>query len=222
VDEGDVPGAGPPASGIRPADLTGIELRHAIPGRVRLRIPGIKGQPALAREIERQLAGLTVVRRVEVSAVTGSVLVVYDPADSAALAGLGRMMIPGLDLDGMADAGAQRRAETDTPASPADVVADLAREVNARVEAATGSVDLKFLVPASLFVGGLVRLIATKKLTSPAWYDFLWFAFGTYCTLNRSEALEGPAPPVDGEGVDQDDAMPARACGSRTRTVPDR
>ena len=211
VDEGILPGAGPPSPGIRPADLTGIQLRHAIPGRVRLRVPGIKGQPALAREIEQQLAGLAVVRRVEVSAVTGSVLVVYDPADSAAIAGLGRMMIPGLDLDGLADPGAEPPSQADAATSPADAVADLARKVNAQVEATTGSVDLRFLVPASLFVGGLVRLIASKKLTSPAWYDFLWFAFGTYCTLNRSQAPEGPAAAVAGEGVDQDDAMPARA-----------
>ena len=211
MDEGVLPGAGPPSPGIRPADLTGIQLRHAIPGRVRLRVPGIKGQPALAREIEQQLAGLAVVRRVEVSAVTGSVLVVYDPADSAAIAGLGRMMIPGLDLDGLADPGAEPPAEADAAASPADAVADLARKVNAQVEAATGSVDLRFLVPASLFVGGLVRLIASKKLTSPAWYDFLWFAFGTFCTLNRSQPPGGPVAAVAGEGVDQDDAMPARA-----------
>ena len=41
--------------------------------------------------------------------------------------------------------------------------ADLVRKINAHVEATTGSVDLRFLVPASLFVGGLVRLIASKK-----------------------------------------------------------
>src|SRR5262249_45008419 len=156
-------GAGLPSPGIRTADLTGIQLRHAIPGRVRLRIPSIKGQPDLAREIEKQLTGLTVVRRVEVSAVTGSVLVVYDPADSAAIAGWGGLRLPGLDRDGVADSGAEPGAATDNPSSPAEAIAELARKVNAQVEAATGSVDLRFLVPASLFVGGLVRLIASKK-----------------------------------------------------------
>ena len=27
--------------------------------------------------------------------------------------------------------------------------------------------------------------MAAKKVPSPTWYDFLWFAFGTYFTLNR-------------------------------------
>ena len=48
-------------------------------------------------------------------------------------------------------------------------------------------------MPASLFVGGLVRLIASKKVISPAWYDYLWFAFGTYCTLNRGMPPGEPA-----------------------------
>ena len=222
VDDSVLPAAGSSAPGMRAADWTGIELRHAIPGRVRLRVPGIKGQPVLAREIQQQLAGLPVVRRVEVSAVTGSVLVVYDPADSAALAGLGRLMIPGLNLDGMADSGPRTDAESDSVAAPAAAVAELARRINARVEAVTGSADLRFLVPASLFVGGLVRLIAAKKLSSPAWYDFLWFAFGTYCTLNRNLTPEGAAALNAEEGVDQDDAMPARARSPRTSTVPDR
>jgi hypothetical protein len=186
VNEESVPGAGLPPPGIRAADLTKIELRHAIPGRVRLRFPGIKGHPALAREIEKQLAGLTVVRRVEVSHQTGSVLVIYDPADSAAIAELGRMIIPGLDLDGLSIPEGSGPDDGSVTISPAVAVADFARQFNAKVEAATGGADLRFLLPASLFVGGLFRLIASKKLTSPAWYDFLWFAFGTYCTLNRS------------------------------------
>jgi hypothetical protein len=69
---------------------------------------------------------------------------------------------------------------------------DLARQLNARVEAATGAADLRFLVPASLFIGGLLRLIASKRLIGPAWYDLLWFAFGTYFTLNRDRASRRP------------------------------
>jgi Heavy metal associated domain 2 len=187
-----------PAPGIRPSDLEGIELRHAIPGRIRLRIRAIKGEPRLSREVQKQLAGLRVIRRVEANPVTGSVLVLYDPADSAAIAQLGRMIIPGLDLDAMA--GAHGAAEqSGTGAVPARrAIADFARSLNRKVEDATGcAVDLKLLVPASLVVGGLIRLIASRRIPSPSWYDFLWFAFGTYFTLNRAEGDEGPAEPAN-------------------------
>jgi hypothetical protein len=183
-------GAGLPASGIRASVLNGIELKHAIRGRVRLQIRAIKGEPALCREVEKQLAPLKVIRHVEVNPVTGSVLVMYDPADAVAIAEVGRMMIPGLDLVGMSssDGGA------DADGSLADAVANFVRHTNEKVGAATGDVDLRFLVPVSLFFGGIVRLIASKKLITPAWYDFLWFAFGTYFTLNRGVAPEEPAP----------------------------
>jgi hypothetical protein len=165
--------------------LRGIELRHAIPGRVRLRVPGIKGRPALAREVQRQLSGFRIVRRVEVSTVTGSVLVLYDPADNAAMAELGRLIIPGLDLDGTQAAAIQGQGIDGASPSLPDQVANAFRQINAKVEAATGGADLRVLLPATLFAGGILRMLVGKALTSPQWYDFLWFSFGTFFTLNR-------------------------------------
>jgi hypothetical protein len=220
VDDESGPGAGLASPAGRASDWAGIELRHAIPGRVRLRIPGIKGQAEMAREVERQLAGLAVVRRVAVSPVTGSVLVIYDPADSAAIADLARIMIPGLDLDGLSSPGAGDPAVAAATATsaPAVAVADFARRLNTRVEAATGVADLRFLVPASLFVGGLIRLIASKQLTSPAWYDFFWFAFGTFATMNRGLA---PAPPDADAPTPASGAQPAsRPAARRALGVP--
>jgi hypothetical protein len=82
----------------------------------------------------------------------------------------------------------------DEAISPAAAVAAIGRDLNQRIESATGgTLDLRFLVPASLLVGGLVRLMAAKKAPSPTWYDFLWFAFGTYFTLNRDVSPGGPA-----------------------------
>lgn len=183
-----------PAPGIRPSDLAGIELRHAIPGRIRLRIPGIKGEPGLSLEVHKQLSALPVIRRVEVNPVTGSVLVLYDPADSAAIAQLGRLIIPGLDLDAMPGPEDFAGGAGPEAVRATEAVESLARALDRKVAEATGrAVDLKFLVPASLFVGGLVRLMASKKIPSPTWYDFLWFAFGTYFALNRGEGDEGPA-----------------------------
>jgi hypothetical protein len=178
-------------------------LRHAIPGRVRLRIPAIKGKPGLSREVQKQLAALPIVRRVDVSPVTGSVLVLYDPADSAAIAQLGRLMIPGLDLNAMPGPDDLAEVAGAESASPTETVSAFTRRLNDRLEAATcGAVDLKFLVPASLFAGGLLRLVASRKVPSPTWYDFLWFAFGTYFTLNRAHSHEEPiepAHPSDGQ-----------------------
>jgi hypothetical protein len=44
--------------------------------------------------------------------------------------------------------------------------------------------DLKVLVPLLLFGLGIRSLIKSEKLPAPTWYDFLWFALGTYFMLN--------------------------------------
>jgi hypothetical protein len=133
-----------------------------------------------------------VIRRVEVNPAAASVLVLYDPVDSAAIAQLGSLIIPCLDLDVMA-----RPAEVTAGLAhmdPAEYVAGLGRQLNRKIGAATGGVlDLKLLLPASLVVGGLIRLMAARKVPCPTWCDFLWFAFGTYFTLNRGGCPEAPS-----------------------------
>ena len=189
-----------------PDHLEGVELLHALPGRVRLRFPWIKSQPDLAREIQKQLTGLKIIRRVEVSTITGSVLVLYDPADTPAMEELGRLAIPGLKLGGMSAPGVSPPDEAAANVSLSESIADYFRQLNAWVKEATGGPDLKALLPSSLFLCGIVRLLIGKRITSPNWYDFLWFAFGTFCTLNRT-----PSP---GKAAPDHEAMPALAHGN--------
>ena len=54
-------------------------LSHT-PGRVRLRVPGLRGETKRAAGLVRQLEQLFGVRRVEANLLTGTVLVLFDPA----------------------------------------------------------------------------------------------------------------------------------------------
>jgi hypothetical protein len=56
--------------------------------------------------------------------------------------------------------------------------------LNQEVGKATGSIDLKLLLPLSLFILGVRGLFVAEKAAFPAWYDLLWFAFGTFFMLN--------------------------------------
>lgn len=51
---------------------------HTIEGRVRVKVPGVKGAPARARDLERRLSTQAAVRSVRVSATTGNALIHYD------------------------------------------------------------------------------------------------------------------------------------------------
>ena len=54
-----------------------IRVTHAVPGRIRLKIAGLKGDPSLATEIPRELAEVPGIHDIEINAVTESVLVCY-------------------------------------------------------------------------------------------------------------------------------------------------
>ena len=51
---------------------------HKLDGRIRIKVPEIKGSPAMAGELESQLAKLNGVAHVQVNPLTGYVLVLFD------------------------------------------------------------------------------------------------------------------------------------------------
>jgi len=52
---------------------------HALEGRLRIKIPEVKGAPLKAREVESHLQLLTGLMEVSANPVTGNVLILYDP-----------------------------------------------------------------------------------------------------------------------------------------------
>jgi hypothetical protein len=167
------------------SDNGGIELLHAIPGRIRLRVPEIKGNPARAREVEQQLSGLKRLRRVEVNPVTGSVLMVHDPDDSDLIAELGRLFETGRELAAvLASPDPMEEIEDAVTVSLVEGIMSNLRAVNANLRATTGGLDLRILLPVAMILLGFKALV-TERERRPAWYNYFWFAFGLFCTLNR-------------------------------------
>ena len=61
--------------------FTGVlELVHAMPGRIRLRIPCLRRNVPDAELFRRRLSGLKGIEQVSVNVFLGTVLIVYDPA----------------------------------------------------------------------------------------------------------------------------------------------
>ncbi|HTU02803.1 MAG TPA: hypothetical protein VMG58_13335 [Candidatus Sulfotelmatobacter sp.] len=181
-DEGAVPPAAEEGS-HRPT--AAIQLLHAIPGRIRLRLPALHGNPALAEQLRGGLGLVPGILAAEASPFTGSLLIVYDPgrySSPADLLALGQAM-PGL-LDGTDVDALVQQAEAGTSDAGSLDLAAVVAPLNAWVASATSGVDLKLLVPLGLFALGLRGLLLSER-TLPAWYDFFWFAFGTYMMLNR-------------------------------------
>jgi len=52
---------------------------HALQGRLRIKLPELKGNPMRAQEIESQFNLMTGMQQVSANPVTGSLLFIYDP-----------------------------------------------------------------------------------------------------------------------------------------------
>jgi hypothetical protein len=154
--------------------LGDIHLVHSLPGRIRFKLEGIKGNPDQARETEARLAGLRGMHGVQASYVTGSVVARYDPS-----------VLESLDLH-FAIAKALGVAPSDLNAEY--LAKWSAKETNGVPSSTMESIqNWRMLVPIALCLFGIRGLLVTDKLSFPQWYDYLWFAFGTYVALNRSE-----------------------------------
>jgi len=175
-----------------------IQIIHALPGRVRVRLPRLKGNASLAGEVERVLTALAGIRHVEASTTTGSMLVLYEPrllesldieaiVPLLGLAGRLGLSFEDMDMDEIQD-WLHTAANGTRPAMPSTLGSDIAawlNSVNAGVTQVTGGWgELRTLVPLTLAFLGLRSLLFTEQLPFPTWYDYLWFAFSTSMVLN--------------------------------------
>ncbi len=97
-----ISGGPPPGSAY-----SGVTVKHAIPGRIRLRLQPMLHNEALAEKLAPLLAAVPGIAAVEASIATGSLLITFSPGDLATaqtrnhLAGVMRRFFPGLDTESL-------------------------------------------------------------------------------------------------------------------------
>jgi len=186
--------------------VKGVQVVHAMPGRVRLKVDKVRGNPAFAQKAQDKLGRVPGVKQVEAAPQTGSLLIYYDAAALMAEGALAALtdgfseLFPemgavatnlGLEsLIGHLAAGEKTR-------SSANLMKSLG-SINDEVARLTGGLDLKLLIPMTLMLFGVRSLWTSKKLALPAWYDYLWFAFSTFAMLNLRTA-----------GADKEESAPS-------------
>ncbi len=172
-------------------DSEGIKVVHAIPGRIRLKVSQIRENPLFADQIEQRLATIPGVQKVTINPLTSSVLVLYDtavvasPESLQALAGPLSLLFPGLTAKDLETV--QTMATNGTGAVPplAAGIRTFFSSLNTKLSTTTdGAADLKLVLPLALFALGIRSLLVSEKRLFPTWYDFFWFALGTYFMLN--------------------------------------
>jgi len=175
-----------------------IQIVHFLPGRVRVKLPRLKGNASLAGEVERTLTALQGIRHVETSTTTGSVLVLYEPHLPASLdlEAVGRLTelahTLGLSFEAVDMDVLQHWLHTVANGIPVETPTALGNNITAFFDNVhTGIIQLtggwgalRTLAPLTLAFLGLRSLLLTDNPPFPAWYDYLWFAFSTFVVLN--------------------------------------
>jgi hypothetical protein len=83
----------------------GIRVKHALPGRVRLRLRNLLHNETLAAKLPSQLTAVPGIASAEASSASGSLLIIFSPGELAAphgrreLAGVMHRFFPGLDME---------------------------------------------------------------------------------------------------------------------------
>jgi len=143
-----------------------LETAHVLPGRLRLRVPGVVARPEAAGELRRQLVRLEAVEAVEVSTVTGSVLLRFRP-DRVEPELLLAAVIRLLGLEARVDAAPQSRLGHE--------IRELGESLNRAVhEQSGGLLDLWTALPLLLVVLGVRNLISRNGQLG---WPLLWWAY---------------------------------------------
>jgi len=173
-------------------------VTHQLPGRLRLKIPAVKGHPELLRRMATAVSSASDVKSVEGNSVTGSLLIHYSPATYKNLEELGSVLgdsklhvaihasRPPVDRRSRP----ARRGERVGPSAAAKAIASFFRDLDREIREATDNeIDLKVLLP--LAAGGLGFLAFRRKSATPLWLTLMIFAFHSFLTLHGVAVAQG-------------------------------
>jgi hypothetical protein len=172
---------------------------HHVPGRLRIKVEGVRGQAAFFAAVQQVITGLPGVDAVRVNATSSSIVVDYRPADAALHFRLqddpdvgSWLRLDGEDalsaaIDEAVVAGArylQRHSRL------AEAIVSSAEHMDADLRKASGGyLDFKVLLPLGLAAAS--SLHKARNRGTPMWLSVSTFAFNTFLTLHRHR-LDAP------------------------------
>lgn len=143
-----------------------LEVRSAIPGRIRFNVPLLKNNPELSSELKGQLLKIAAVKEAAINTVTGTMLIVYnrDELDPRLLQGA---LIKLLGLEDTLRDGAKSVLGRE--------IKTIRQALNyALLDKSKGLLDLRSTLAVSLILLGAWQ-IYRQPLCLPTGYTLLWW-----------------------------------------------
>jgi len=160
-----------------------VEILHASPGRIRLRVRQKDLDSPALLQAERSIARLPGVFRVAKNPVTRSLVISFD----AQKVGFGEISAAFGEAGIILEPLVRTRESTDEIRPLDQTITAFCRRVDERVRERTGgSLDARTVVPIGL--GALaVRELLTTGMTAAPWYVLFWYSFDSFLKLRKPE-----------------------------------
>ncbi|WP_342378773.1 hypothetical protein NVS55_05170 [Myxococcus stipitatus] len=180
-----------------------IYVVHVLPGRVRLRLPWLREHASLANALAEGLMAVQGMDEVEVRPFTGSVLCRHDPEMLEAkdvvrevreLTGVDLVIRPGEEPPEEAALFAALETGSDVARATSRFVKGLDVDV---LRATHGRVGLGVLMSMGFAAAGVAKVVTTRQLPMPDWFNLAWWAFATFTGVERT-AINNTESPVRG------------------------
>ena len=146
-----------------------IETKHLLPGRVRFHIPLLVGDHDGKHHVEAQLQRIEGVDSIQVSRISGSVVIVYQPdkiTPELLFAALIRLL------------GLEKELERTPESAISKELRNIGKALNHAVYAGTdGLLDLWTTVPLILLVIGARKIMTERTLSFPTGFTLMWWAY---------------------------------------------
>lgn len=144
-----------------------LSVVHALPGRVRFRVPSLFGRDQTAAQLREALLRIEPVRRAEVSATSGSVLVEYGEGVQPDMLAAALIRLLGLENE----------LKKDVPPAAITELRGFGRSVNRAVyERSGGALDARTVLFLALAILGIQRIVRQGLSALPAGFTLLWWA----------------------------------------------
>ncbi|MBV8771858.1 MAG: hypothetical protein JO166_05940 [Deltaproteobacteria bacterium] len=159
-------------------------VAHHIPGRIRVKLDHVTAN--LLDEARNRLLGLDGIRTVEINPATGSILILYSPAN-------GRDILDTLAqrLTGLVGFASDRKSAIGDYSTTATALVATVKQADDELRSRSGGlIDLKLLFPLSMVALAAVTL--PTSLQTPLWLSFLMFGYSSFESMHTG-ALKQPA-----------------------------
>jgi hypothetical protein len=178
-----------------------LQIAHQVPGRVRMKIPGAKGNPELLQQISETFGVIPGIEQITVNPATGSVVLHYDAERHDEFHGTfqhhyhqaqgAHSHPPSTEIDDLA-----RRIEDEAEflarnSETARAVVDFVKKVDREIKLATNNtVDLKIVLAVGII--GITVLEVGATAATPVWVTLAIFTLNHFLEMHPQATSRSP------------------------------